>query len=381
MRQFVVRAPARLGAGRIWVRTLLGGALLSLCFGACQNRGVPQSHPRDVRALVGASGEPFTPEFRPLSAGERAQFTLPAPQPYRLGVGDVVHVAVPGNEDYAGFGETSTGDVVGTRVKEDGNLYLPIIQSVPALGRTALQLQEDIRQRLDAAAQEGVFVTVDVIHHNSQRFYAFGRVNSPGAYPVNGRTRLIDGLSLAGGVDAESGDAEEAYVVRDGHVLPVSVADVLYRAHPVGQLTLQHGDLIFVPFRSELTERVYVLGEVSTPGVVEMRHKRDALGKLQQGRLSLADAIASAGGLRAETADYNTIRIFRGSWQGLRAYGISAREVYRHGESILLQPGDRVLIAPTDSAEFNRMLRSMMPLLTGAGTALGLAATAAALSR
>ncbi len=307
---------------------------------------------------------------------ELVRVVLPPPAPYRLGVGDVVYVAVPGQEKFAGFGETATGEVVGTRVKEDGNLYLPLIRTVPAAGRTAIELQEDIRKRLSEFVQEP-YVSVDVLEHHSQRFYVFGEVKDPGAFPVDGHTTLLDGLSAAGGPESGTADLDEAYVVRDGNVLPLSLADVLEHGDKSGNLVMRDRDLVFVPHVRDRSEFVYVLGEVKRAGAVPMHVDPARPGA--PARMTLAEALAQAGGLDLDTAAQDQIRVFRGDWRCPRAYTLSAHEVYAYGEGMRLEPGDRVLVAPTGLATWGRALKQATPFLSGATTAVAASATVGAL--
>lgn len=367
-------------SGRHVAHVLIAAVLPCLGVG-CSATDRPVDHPQDVRALIQESIEHVDVGFRPVGSNAYEGYVLDEPPAYRIGVGDSVQVIVPGVEDFAGFGETSTGEAVGTQVKEDGHIYLPILVRVEAAGRTALELQEHIRGRLDVEAQRGVFVSVDVVRYNSQRYYVFGQVNRPGAYAVDGRATLLDAISEGGGVNAQAGDVREGYVLRRGHVLPIALSDVLYRGHPVGRIPMQDRDVVFVPHASDHQDRVYVLGEVRSPGVVAMRHDVDDAGLPGPGRLTLAHAIASVGGLEPETADHNAIRIFRGSCDGVRAFTLGAHEVYRHGERILLAPGDRVLVAPSEAADYERAVRASMPFLQGAGALAGLGLAATALSR
>jgi len=151
------------------------------------------------------------------------------------------------------------------------------------------------------------------------------------------------------------------------------LADVFYRAHPFGALRLRGGDVIFVPHRRDRASRVYVLGEVNSPKAVEMRRGVGPAGEPTMARMTLADAIAESGGLKTETADHNCVRIFRGTCADVRAFTISAHEIWRYGEGILLHPGDRVLVAPVAEAGLKRALEDMMPLLQGAGSVVGVA--------
>lgn len=341
----------------------------------------PVAHPQDVEALLAESSEPYDARFSPLGAAELAGMAPPAPAPYRLGVGDVVQVLVPELTEFAALQASTTGAAVGVRVQEDGQIYVPILRGVPAAGRTVLDVREEIRARLDASAKKDVFVNVDVIEHRSQRYFVFGQVVQPGAYPVDGRATIRDGLARAGGPLRETGDMDEAYAVRQGQVLPIPFAAALFGGHPSGSIPLEDGDVLFVPHRQERSDLVYVLGEVQAPGVVEMRHQPGDAGRTGGGRLTLAEAIARAGGFDAENADYDTIRIFRGGACDVRAFTIAAHEVYRHGDRILLHPGDRVLVAPSESATYARAMQGVFPLLQGVSAVGGLGLAASALSR
>ena len=126
------------------VVVLLVGGLLGLP--ACSTGWYVQ-HPDDVNRLIcdskqgcGALGR----DFEPIDDAERIQVKVPPPEPYRFGIGDVVNVSVPGQEEFIGFGETSKGDIVGIRVKEDGYLYLPYVEKVIAAGRTVLEVQAEV---------------------------------------------------------------------------------------------------------------------------------------------------------------------------------------------------------------------------------------------
>ncbi len=369
------RAPGRCG--------VIGTALLPLLLAACRTSPeVPARHPADVEALLTESADSGAAAFRPLDPAEYEGIALEDPGPYRLGVGDVVHVTVPGSVDFKGFGESSQGDILGSRIKDDGNLYLPILRMVPAAGRTVLELQEDIRVKLEEGPLKGALVSVDVIQYNSQTVHVFGQVGQPGPLPVDGRLTLRDAIGRAGGADPSMAALDEAYVVRDGrHVLPVSLYDVFHRAHPLGTLRLRSGDVVYVPRRRERSFHVYVLGEVGTPSAIDMRRGVGRAGEPTPPRLTLADAIAQAGGLNGESADHNCVRIFRGTCADVRAFTISAHEIWRYGEGILLHPGDRVLVAPVAEADFKRALEESMPLMQAASTALNFGYAAALLSK
>jgi protein involved in polysaccharide export with SLBB domain len=92
--------------------------------------------------------------------------------------------------------------------------------------------------------------------------------------------------------------------------------------------------------------------------------------------MTLAHALASAGGLDAVNADVNQVRVYRGGYGSPSVFTISQEEAYRFGESIHLFPGDRIYVAPSQGANYARSLQLLTPLLT---TALTVATTALAI--
>ena len=341
---------------RCWAisAVLLATVVLALGGGCSQSKLV--QHPEDVRRLVQENPAPGGARFEPLPEHERLQVLGEgAPYLYRIGVGDELEI----RGDTERLSELDRGEgpsVAKARVKPDGNIYLPVLGAVEAAGLTVIELQNAL-QALVTKWRENPFVTVDVIAFRSQKYYMLGAVAGQGAHEVNGSTTLLDAVTRAGGVPPD-GDIEMAYMMRDSKILPVSLADLVLRGDLSRNVTMRDRDVVYVPRKKD--RRAYVLGEVRSVGPVPM----------EDGKLTLAAAIASAGGLNRETADENMIRIFRGSLHNPRCYTLAACEVYALGESILLHPGDRVLVAPSQLATASAQLSQVMPFITEPATAI-----------
>lgn len=109
----------------------------------------------------------------------------PAPPPtaaapaYALGAGEALKITT--------FGEpTLTGDFT---IDADGNLPFPLIGAIPAMGKTAQQLQSAIQNRLADGFLLNPRVTVEVKSYRP--VYVMGEVNKPGEYAyVPGMTAL-----------------------------------------------------------------------------------------------------------------------------------------------------------------------------------------------
>ena len=83
-------------------------------------------------------------------------------------------------------------------VRSDGKISLPFAVEIQASGRTPLQLEEDITNRLKDNIKQPI-VTVIVQQINSQKYNVMGQVTRPGAYPLTTTTTVMDAIANAGG--------------------------------------------------------------------------------------------------------------------------------------------------------------------------------------
>jgi len=337
------------------MRLLVG--LLLLALPACEYR--TRTNPEVAETLVKENGLPLERH-----AGLTVE-TVETPPParagdYRIGVNDTLHLVVLGSPEYSGAGQRGEGELVGYRVQGDGKIYPPLLDGVQAAGLTIPELRASLREALAKYLKDPA-VSVDILEYGSQRFYVLGEVERPGVFPVDGTKTLLDGVALAGGIRT-SGDIEGAYVIRAGKLLPVSLGDILLRGDTSRNIGMQDGDMVYVPDKSNW--RVYVLGEVLRPGIVEMGPSG----------LTLADAMAAVGGMNPLYAKRSQLRIFRGSWSKPKAYTLSREDVLVYGTAIRLQPGDRLFVAESGLAAYSRFMTLLTPFIQSGATAAAFAA-------
>jgi polysaccharide export outer membrane protein len=83
-------------------------------------------------------------------------------------------------------------------VRSDGKISLPLVGEIVAAGRTPLQLEMDISNRLRSfITVPEVTVIVEAI--NSKKYNIVGYVGRPGTYPLTLTTTVMDAIALAGG--------------------------------------------------------------------------------------------------------------------------------------------------------------------------------------
>lgn len=172
------------------------------------NTGAGDSHSSGVNDGYGPSGAdngtfvPTAANASRAAASEAADKLTSVAKPgnsaYKIGPLDVLSVSV--------FKVPDLDKTV--QVSEDGTINYPLIGDVPASGKSAKELQQDLAQRLGAKYLRSPQVSVLVKEFNSQRVTIEGSVKTTGVFSIKGNTSLMQVLAMAGDVDSSvaSGD-------------------------------------------------------------------------------------------------------------------------------------------------------------------------------
>lgn len=277
--------------------------------------------------MFAASG-PYSPDIMSYSGGPDAQYELvplsprvstalsrrgglkgvgafsdrpPAPD-IRLGVGDVVAVTV--FEAQAGGlfiplqAASRPGNFVqipNQTVDRAGNITVPYAGQVKAAGRTVPEVQNDIVTRLRNRAIEPQ-VVITVAEQRSNLVSVMGDVNSPLKFALSlPGERILDSIARAGG-PKNQGWQTFVTLQRRGHKQTVGFNRLI--ADPENNINVQPGDTIYV-FSEQQTFLAF--GATGQQGQFNF----------DQDRVSLAEAVAKAGGLIDAQADPRTVFIYR----------------------------------------------------------------------
>lgn len=82
----------------------------------------------------------------------------------------------------------------------EGNFSYPLVGTINAAGKTADQVAEVVRSRLDQRYVKRPQVTVNLVESKSQIFAVDGEVQRPGQYPLIGEGTLMRSVAAAGGI-------------------------------------------------------------------------------------------------------------------------------------------------------------------------------------
>lgn len=146
------------------------------------------SKPRDAGA--GREAQPAAVRL-PDSAKGFTSMAEPGHVAYRIGPLDVLTITV--------FRVPELSTTV--QVADTGTIGLPLIGEVPASGRTAQEVEQDVTTRLGEKYLQNPQVTVFIKEYNARRVTVDGSVKKPGVYPLRGRTSLLQAITMAEGLD------------------------------------------------------------------------------------------------------------------------------------------------------------------------------------
>jgi len=160
---------------------------------------------------------------------------------YVIGPEDVLDISVWKNADLS-------KTVI---VRPDGNISLPLIGDVRAMGYTPFELRQLLVKKF-GEYEQSVVVSVIVQAINSYKVFIFGDVNSPGLYTLKRQTSLLQVIALAGGFN-KFASKNDIILLREkaggGNLrFKVRFNDIVYgKAFARNNIILKPGDTIFVP--------------------------------------------------------------------------------------------------------------------------------------
>ena len=158
---------------------------------------------------------------------------------------------VIGNDDVLGISVWKEPDLTkAVPVRSDGKISLPLVGEMQATGKTPLQLERDITDKLKSFITEPE-VTVIVQQVLSRKFNILGEVTRPGSYPLTAATTIMDAIATAGGF-RDFAKKTGVYILRkapDGHQskLTFNYKDFIKGKNPSQNVRLEPNDTIIVP--------------------------------------------------------------------------------------------------------------------------------------
>jgi len=178
-------------------------------------------------------------KYPPLEGGPAPAQVTPD---YIIGAGDSVNIFVWRNPELS-------SDVT---VRPDGKITTPLVEDVPASGKTPTQLARDMEKELSVYVKNPV-VTVMVggfIGPYDEQIRVVGQATNPQALPYRDQMSLLDLMIAVGGL-TEFADGNKTVVVRviDGEwqQFGVRIDDLINGADISANTYMLPGDILIVP--------------------------------------------------------------------------------------------------------------------------------------
>jgi polysaccharide export outer membrane protein len=301
-----MRTPRILCGIIVSVASLVGGCSILPASGPA-SRDVLSEHASESDILPYAVVR-ITPDVEKVLANyspkiARAFTDRRGPNEIRFGVGDVVSVTI--FESAAGglFIPLEAGVRPGNfvtlpnqSVDNGGNITVPYAGTIRARGRTVVEVQQAIVDALKPRALEPQ-VVVALVDQRASSITVLGDVVSPVRFPANASgERILDAISRAGGPRIAGFDTK-VLLERGGRQATVPFGALIYE--PANNIYVRPQDTIYV-YREPQTFLSF--GASGAQGQFTF----------EAWRLSLAEAMARAGGLNDSLADPASVFLYRG---------------------------------------------------------------------
>lgn len=377
-----------------------------------------------LRGAGALPGEPYIPEER----RERLVLNAPPqvrPEPYLIGVGDVVLLATRGAgstvEQLSGL-LAAQNQRQGYTVRDDGAIAIPEVGTVQLAGMTVEEAEDALFKALVENQIDPAF-SLEIAEFNSKRVAVGGAVGQSTLVPITLNTlNLGEALTAAGGLKVADQEFASIRIYRDGTLYQIPLPDFFARPQ-YQKLVLLNGDAVYVDTtydldralsfykqrldvislrsgarndalnalttevglrRAALNERrenfkarteldaedrdyVYLAGEVKEQSRYALPYGRQA---------SLADVLYANGGFSTETGDPAEIYVLRAATQKGRVGEITAWHLDAENAANIIiatrmqmRPNDVVFIEEQPITKWGRALQQGFPLLlTGAAS-------------
>ena len=164
------------------------------------------------------------------------------PHDYLIGPGDMVDIIVWRNPEVS----------MAVPVRPDGKITTPLVEDLPASGKTSTQLARDIEQALSKYIQQPVVTVVvtEFVGPYSEQIRVIGEASKPQALPYREEMTLMDVLIEVGGMtDFAAGN--KARIIRNiegkQQQFSVRLDDLIRDGDITANVPMRQGDVLVIP--------------------------------------------------------------------------------------------------------------------------------------
>ncbi len=294
------------------------------------------------------AAETMTPEEQQQHSSFQESHSLNG---YRIGPGDILKIIL-----WKHF----SADEYEVRVRPDGTLSFPMVDSIAVSGLTVTELDRLLTAKLSRyIKQPKIDVLVQEFH--SQEVLVLGAVNAlvrqptgPGVYVLTKPTRIVELITIAGGPRPTANLKKVTVQRQNGSTVYVNLYKAIFQSDLSQDIPVYPGDSIFIPEMSEGMNKIYIFGEVKNPGIYDLKEGMNVL-----------EAVGKAGSF-ADSAVINDVRVIRGDISHPKVIPVDFRKLFNSGNlaiNVTLRDNDIIYVPRTRIASVAGLLKNIRPAL------------------
>ena len=279
---------------------------------------------------------------------------------YKIGTRDVLEITL-----WTG----SKKETDNITVREDGHISFKFVQDLEASGLTIAELDKRLTDALKKFIRNPG-IDISVKEFKSKYVTMIGEISAgqegglgPGRYALKGKTTLLELLIFAGGPTISANLNQVLVRRKNGKSITANLFDAIVRGGAAQEIILDDGDIVNIPSITESENRIYIYGEVGSPGMFPFSGKS----------LRLFDAISQAGNVTIFAKESET-RVIRGDISQPEVISVDLEALIERGDqtqNIALTNGDLVYVPRTiigDASRFLRQINVLIDLITKPAT-------------
>ncbi|MFZ9035765.1 MAG: polysaccharide biosynthesis/export family protein [Francisellaceae bacterium] len=368
--------------------------IFALVLSGCSLPGMHMSSPGDYSATINQENKIVKPDFIQIDAQlvlkqklaelevkRAAEKNYKKPEDfstdmhdydYRIGEQDELSIIV---WDYQSLTNPDTSfngggsrDKSGFTVNAKGDIFYPYIGYVHVSGLTVAKARDLIAEKLSKYLKDPQ-VTVQVVGFNSQRANVIGAVARQRFVAItNVPMTVLDAVNAAGGViQCSNGltnnntntstmlcaDSQHVIVKQNGHSTTVDLDTLTAVNGSSENWVLEGGSVVYVPNNN--LYKVYLLGDVKQTGIFNML----------QGKMTLSDAIAAAGGVTdGSNPEYTYVIRSYGKNPVVYHINLKSPEAMLLAGKFYLKPQDVIFVSSSALKDTNQVLQYISPIIS-----------------
>jgi polysaccharide export outer membrane protein len=273
---------------------------------------------------------------------------------YRLNAGDILSIQLWAYPEITPPIQDATNiKAVGYPVDTNGNIQLPLIGQTHIAGKTVAEANRYLRSQY-AKYLKTPDIVVRVLSYEAKRYFVNGQVMKSGQYTLNDQPiSLYTALSMAGGINLETGDNTDIQLIRNGEVYNLNAIVLEKQGYSLHKLLIQANDTIYV--NTKQNQKLYVMGESSKNSAISLR---------DQG-MNLSDVLGESEGINPYSASAGRIYVMRTDLQNKKStiYQLNLSNIgnLALANQFQMRKNDIVYIDATGLTRWQRIMNQIIP--------------------